>query len=160
MTIDYHIFIPLIPFVLGIFLKILLDFNLATFLVKYFFWIPMRPIFRLKVNDISGCWTQLWENEKSEKYKDEKDRKSMITIRQFGKYCYGEFKSGKEKYYIFGEITDKTIIGKWADCISSLGYYGSFELRIVDNDNLKGVWLGHSNEDPSLLNSHEWKFWR
>jgi hypothetical protein len=50
---DYHILIPLIPFVLGIILKTILDFNLAYFVVKRCYWLPVRWLFRTKPEVIS-----------------------------------------------------------------------------------------------------------
>ena len=162
MTINYYLFVPLIPFVLGLLLKALLDFNLAIFIVKFFYWIPMRAIFRIKVHKISGKWQQTWINETSVKYPRQEDTTSEVKIRQFGKYCYAEFGSlnGNEHYYLFGEVLDKLIIGKWADRTTSLGYFGSFELRIVNNNRLEGIWLGHSNEQPDKINSNQWLWTR
>lgn len=158
---NYQILTPLIPFTLGILLKTLLDFNLAKIIVKRLYWIPVRSIFRMKVHNISGIWEQVWENETSEKYSHKNTRKSKVEIKQFGKYCYGEFRSANdEEYYIFGEITDRYIIGKWSDCNTDLGYYGSFEFRIVDQNNLNGIWLGHSNNAPDQINTNIWNWTR
>jgi hypothetical protein len=158
MQIDYHIFIPLIPFALGIFLKTLLDFNFAIKIVRWLHWIPVRSIFRLKVHNISGEWKQQWINTSSPRYPRESDTLSSAHIWQFGKYCYGEFNSleGNEYYYFFGEIIDRQIIGKWSDRKTLLGYYGAFELRIVDENKLEGVWLGHSNTNPNQINKDRW----
>ena len=158
---NYQIFIPLIPFALGILLKILLDFNLAFFVVKYFSWVPVRNIFRAKSEKVSGDWIQIWENETSEKYKAHETRKSKLKIRQFDKYIYGEFRSNNdEEYYVFGEIIGKTIIGKWGDRESNLGYFGALELRIIDANNIKGIWLGHSNSEPEKINHNDWTWTR
>ncbi|WP_297100351.1 hypothetical protein [uncultured Draconibacterium sp.] len=154
-----NILIPLIPFVIGILLKVLLDFNLALFIVKNFYWLPVRTIFRTKPVDISGEWSQMWENEASEKYSGENGRKSNLSIKQFGKYIYGEFRANNdEQYYVFGEVIGKNIIGKWADKTNDLGYFGSFELRIIDSMKIEGIWLGHSNSKPDQINSNNWKW--
>ena len=74
MNWDFHILkplLPLVPFGLGIFFKVLLDFDLALWIVKYLYWIPMRWIFRTKPNKISGTWKQLWNNTTSAKYTHE-----------------------------------------------------------------------------------------
>src|SRR5687767_3657013 len=78
----YEILTPLIPFVIGIILKIFLDFNHAIFIVKYFSWIPVRNIYRTKPVKISGQWTQIWKNEGSEKYKSKEGRKSKLELKQ------------------------------------------------------------------------------
>jgi hypothetical protein len=155
---DYHIFIPLIPFLLGLFLKTMLDFNLAVVMVRWLSWIPVRFIFRIKVPKISGKWSQQWINTTSSRYPRQNDTSSSARIWQFGKYCYAEFNSleGNEYYYVFGEIIDRQIIGKWSDRKTLLGYFGAFELRIVDNNKLEGVWLGHSNATPNQINKDVW----
>lgn len=158
---DYQILTPLIPFALGIILKIILDFNLAFFIVKYFHWIPVRWLFRTKPEEISGQWTQLWENDISDKYQDCAGRKSSLTLKQIGKYIYGEFRANNdEEYFVFGEIIGRNIIGKWGDRKNSLGYYGSYELRIIDRNNIDGIWLGHSNSQPNIINHNKWTWTR
>jgi hypothetical protein len=147
---DYHILTPLIPFALGIILKTILDFNLAYFIIKYLHWLPVRWLFRAKPDNISGQWTQLWDNEVSDKYQDKVGRQSTLTLKQFGKYIYGEFRANNdEEYYVFGEIIGRNIIGKWGDRKNELGYYGSYELKIVDINNIDGIWLGESFEITS-----------
>ena len=154
---NYNIFTPLIPFAIGILFKLLLDFNLAIYIVKKLHWIPVRNIFRNKPEEIDGDWTQIWKNVTSEKYKDESGRRSQLKIKQFGKYIYGEFRiNNDEEYYVFAELIGKNIIGKWADKNSQLGYFGSLELRIIDKNNIKGIWLGHSNVEPDKINSNDW----
>jgi len=156
---NYQILTPLIPFILGIILKTILDFNLAFFIVKYFNWLPVRWLFRTKPENISGEWTQIWTNNTSEKYQEEAGRKSALKLRQFGKYIYGEFRANNdEEYFIFGEIIGRNLIGRWGDKNNDLGYYGSFELRIIDLQNIAGLWLGHSNSQPNIINHNEWKW--
>ena len=158
---DYHVLVPLIPFVLGIILKTILDFNLAYIVVKRCHWLPVRWLFRTKPEIISGKWTQLWENEVSDKYQDRAGRQSTLTLKQFGKYIYGEFRANNdEEYFVFGEIIGKNIIGKWGDRKNELGYYGSYELRIIDINNIDGIWLGHSNSQPNIINHNKWTWKR
>lgn len=98
--------------------------------------------------------------EANQHYPNATDRQSLIVLKQFNNYCYGEFtaKAGREKYYIFGEMIDRKIIGHWRDIESPLGYFGSFELTIVSNKKIKGFWIGHSNENPNKINFHPWTF--
>ena len=154
---SYQIFTPLIPFFLGVILKIILDFNLAFVIVKYFHWLPVRWLFRTKPENISGDWTQLWENNVSEKYEEVAGRKSSLKLKQFGKYIYGEFRANNdEEYFVFGEIIGRNIVGKWGDKKNELGYFGSYELRIIDSKNIGGIWLGHSNSQPNIINHNKW----
>ncbi len=156
---DNQLLTPLIPFTLGIILKTLLDFNLAFFVVKHFYWLPVRWLFRAKHENISGNWTQLWENINSEKYEEVAGRKSSLKLKQFGKYIYGEFRvNNDEKYFVFGEIIGRNIVGKWGDVKNTLGYFGSYELRIVDSQNISGIWLGHSNSKPNIINHNNWSW--
>lgn len=158
---NYDIFIPLIPFALGIILKTILDFNLGYFIVKYFHKIPVRWLFRMKTLDISGEWIQLWENNLDNKYTDKAGRQSSLTLKQFGKYIYGEFRvNNDEEYFVFGEIIGKNIIGKWGERKNELGFFGSYELRIIDSKNIDGIWLGHSNSQPNIINHNKWSWTR
>ena len=151
-------FIPLLAFIIGFIFKMLLDFNLALWIVKYLYWIPVRSVFRMKYHDISGDWNQLWDHDSSSNYKEDIQRHSTTQIKQLGKYCYSEFYSGDEKYYMFGEMIDNYIIGKWATCNDLLGYFGTFELRIVDKKNLSGEWVGHSKKTQNIYtNKWNWK---
>ncbi|MDR6159993.1 hypothetical protein QF023_003509 [Chryseobacterium sp. SLBN-27] len=85
----------------------------------------------------------------------------MLTIKQFGKYIYGEFRANNdEEYFVFGEIIGRNIIGKWGDRKNTLGYYGSYELRIIDTNNIEGIWLGHSNSKPNIINNNRWSWKR
>ena len=157
ININPQIFVPLIPFALGILFKTMLDLNLAIKLVKYFHWIPVRFLFRTKPFKISGKWIQLWENNVSEDYNSDDIRQSELDLKQFGKYCYAEYRiKNDELYFIYGEIRGNNIVGKWSDRINDLGYYGAFELRILDQNNIKGRWIGHSNKNPDKINTGEW----
>lgn len=159
MAVEPSIFIPLIPFVIGIFFKILLDMNLALVLVKRFYWVPVRFLFRTKPFKVSGKWTQLWDNTVSEDYSTEDIRQSQLELKQFGKYCYAEYRiKNDELYYIFGEIKGNNIIGKWSDKLNELGYYGVFELRIMNPEEINGMWMGHSNKNPEKINTGAWKW--
>lgn len=157
---DINTYKPLFPFILGIFLKIVLDLNLGKEIVKRFYWISLRGIFRKSTNKISGIYKQYWHIDGNQSYPRVCQRQSLITLKQLNNYCYGEFyaKEGKEKYYLFGEIIDRKIIGHWSDYNSRLDYFGSFELTIVNSKKIKGVWVGHSNINPVLINQHEWTF--
>ncbi|APU97173.1 hypothetical protein BV902_13125 [Sphingobacterium sp. B29] len=161
MNFDFSIFVPLVPFIMGFFLKTLLDLNLAPHLIKTLSHIPVRSIYRIKSPDICGLWIQLWEINDSEKYVPEVSRKSELKISQFGKYFYGEFRSNNdEQYAVFGEIRGMNLLGTWYDKKNEFGYYGAFELKIIDNNLIKGKWLGHSSSDLNQIKSNEWNWSR
>lgn len=159
IDIDPQLFVPIVPFVLGILFKTMLDFNLAIVMVKYFHWIPVRFLFRTKPFNISGIWIQTWQNAESTSYITDAVRTSELRIKQFGKYCYAEYRiKNDELYYIFGEIKGNNIVGKWGDKKYELGYFGVFELRISNPTKIIGRWMGHSNKKPNQINSGEWKW--
>lgn len=158
---DPKIYAALIPFFLGLILKTLLDLNLGKIFVKLLYWISYRSIFRTSANKVSGIYKQSWTfKSDSKSYPLVSDRQSLITLKQLNNYCYGEFfaKDGKEKYYMFGEIIDRKIIGHWGDMNSKLDYFGSFELTIINSKKLQGTWIGHSNTNPVDINQHPWIF--
>ena len=159
IEINPQLFIPLIPFLLGILFKALLDLNLAIKLVKYFHLMPVRFLFRIKPIQISGKWTQLWENNVSQEYKSEESRKSEVIFKQFGKYCYGEYRiKNDELYYVFGELKGNHFIGKWGNVNNEFGYFGVFELYIKDPKNIEGLWIGHSSNNHQKINLGKWYF--
>ncbi|GAL87542.1 hypothetical protein GFO_0932 [Sporocytophaga myxococcoides] len=157
---DINFYLPIIPFLLGIILKILLDLNLGKWFVKNFYWLSFRSIFRNKTNKFSGVYKQNWYIENNRRYKKVSDRQSLVTLKQLNKYCYGEFyaKNGHEKYYMFGEVIDRRIIGHWSSIDSKLDYFGSFELSIINSKTIEGIWIGHSNEIPTVIHQHKWTF--
>ena len=145
-------------FLLAIFIKMLLDFHLAVGVVKYFWWIPVRSVFRRKTPDLSGSWNQLWETE-SPDFATVTDRHGTTTLRQFGNYCYAEHYSKGVKYSVFGRIKSGYFSGEWYDSKSELGYFGTFQLRIVTPNDMRGSWSGFSTENsPGDIKSHIWKW--
>jgi hypothetical protein len=158
---DYHIFTPLIPFIIGIILKTILDFKLGPYMVKWLHWIPVRSIFRMKVENIAGEWKQVWSNTLSERYPAEQARTSKMIIKQFGSFVYGEFRANNdEEYYIYGELIGRNIVGKWRDRKNDLGYFGAFEVRIINNAQIHGLWCGHSNVRPEEIYTDHWDWVR
>lgn len=155
---DYKTYVALYVFVIGIFLKILLDLNLGLSIVKRFYWASFRGIFRSKTNKISGVYKQNWDFDNNTTFISKSDRQSLITIKQLNNYVYGEFQSRNKTYYIFGEMINQRIIGHWADKKSKLGYFGSFQLTILDQERMEGYWVGHSTENPRNINNYKWHF--
>ena len=135
-------------------LKLLLDFNLGQWFIKYFWWIPVRNYIRAKPLQLSGLWDQQWQAE-STSFSAEIDRHSNVVLKQIGTHCYGEFTSKRVKYCIFGRIESGFFIGNWYDAADELGYFGMFELRIIDTRNLAGRWMGHSKKSNEVKHG-EW----
>jgi hypothetical protein len=151
MTIDWsHIFTAIISFVIGLIVKTLLDHNLAIWIVKYLNNTPVRFIYRTSPHKVSGDWEQIWDFNSTGNYAKETERHSHTSLKQLGKYVYAEFYSRNEKYYMFGEIKDNYIVGHWGDTIDKIGYFGSFEIRIIDSKTMSGKWIGHSKNTQEI----------
>ncbi|MDD5400927.1 MAG: hypothetical protein PHQ93_07055 [Sulfurimonas sp.] len=145
MEIDFNAIINgALSFVVLLILKALLDFKIAPFFVKYFYWLPVRNYFRSKPTQITGDWEQLWGSAKSENFLEDIDRHSYTNIKQFNSYCYAEFISKGITYIIFGRIINNHFVGDWYDKKDDLGYYGAFQLEITNSNNMNGMWIGHS----------------
>jgi hypothetical protein len=136
--------------VLVLVVKTMLEFSLAHKLVQWFWWMPVRGIFRTKYQNITGEWQQVWGSAGSVQYEDQLKRHSYATIRQFGKFCSAEFKSDNTTYRMFGKIQGSFIIGEWYDIESDLGYFGTFQLKILSNSSIKGKYIGHSQNTGTI----------
>lgn len=151
MTIDWsHVLTAASAFIIGLIVKTLLDHNLAIWIVKYLYRLPVRFIFRTKPHDISGNWEQLWNFASTGNYSNVTERHSHTQLKQLGKYVYAEFYSRNEKYYLFGEIKDNYIVGHWGDTKDKIGYFGSFEFRIINSKTMLGRWIGHSKNTQEI----------
>lgn len=137
--------------------KVLLDFSLAHYWVKYFYWLPVRSIFRDLPQDISGKWEQSWEPGGSLHFQDPLARHSYTKLRQFGRYVYAEFDSKQKTYCMFGRIKGGYVIGEWHDQGDKHGYFGTFELRIVGSEAMEGLYVGHSHR-TGLVGHDAWKW--
>jgi len=137
-------------FIVGLIVKTMLDLRLALFVVKYFWWIPIRWLFRQKPVNLSGQWEHTWESGGSPAYVDPRDRHGHPKIRQFGSYCYADFYSQGKTYCFFGKIFGDYIVGEWFDLNDHAGYFGAFQLRIVDSKELDGLWIGHSKTSVAI----------
>lgn len=152
-----HILSVTIGFAISLVLKILLDFKIAVWLVKRLHKVSLRSFFRTKYYDISGFWEQTWDFSDTETtYQNETDRKSLLEVKQLGKYIYAEFTSKDKTYGVFGKIKESNFItGDWFDINDSLGYYGSFQLKIIDKVEMQGKWIGHSKR-KNTINGDKW----
>lgn len=145
MELDYNVIATgLLAPVTVLIVKIALDFKLAPLFVKYFWWLPVRGMFRSKPIKLNGKWKQTWASAGSSNFTESADRIGHPVIRQFGNYCYAEFVSKEITYAVFGKIINEYLVGDWYDTDDVLGYFGSFQLQIIDSKTMKGRWIGHS----------------
>ena len=152
MTIDWnHILTGTIGLAIGVFLKTLLDFNIAIYIIRWFHWLPVRWLFRTSPNVVSGLWEQIWNFESTSSFPKDIDRHSNVTIRQLGVFCYGEFHSKGKTYCIYAQTRENFIYGSWFDKKDKLGYFGTFELRVIDSNNMEGKWIGHSKTKQDIF---------
>ncbi|EIX4876194.1 hypothetical protein QTU68_004178 [Vibrio vulnificus] len=150
-SIDWSaVFTGAASFIVMLILKSLLDLNMAHLFVKYLSFLPVRNVFREKPTKLSGSWEILWEHGGSERYADEIDRHGHPEIKQLGSYIYFEFYSKQIKYSFFGCIQSGYIVGDWFDTNDKNGYFGVFQFEIVNSNELKGSWLGHSKSSREI----------
>ena len=158
-----HIQIP-IPFLgtitlLGIvlLLRILLDLEMGIWVVRLFHWIPTRWIFRHRYVKLKGYWEQIWGGDVG-RYKDKTHRHGHHYTYQFFRWVYAGTRSQGTIFSAFGRIQGDYLIGRWYDNTDEAGYFGAFQLRIVNGAELSGIWTGHSKQNPALIRSGTWKW--
>lgn len=139
-----------ITFIALLALKTLLDLRVALVFVKWFSWLPVRNVFRNKPLSLAGQWDQTWESADSESFTKGSDRHSNPIIKQLDCYCYAEFFSKKVKYILFGKVIGSYLVGDWYDANDPHGYFGAFQLEIVDSKTMKGRWVGHSKTSHEI----------
>jgi hypothetical protein len=158
-TIDYsNILTSIAAFGAGIVVKTLLDLRLGIGMVKYFWWIRPRWIFGENPHSLGGTWEHTWGSGGSDAYSEATDRHDHATLRQLGRYFYADYISKKKRYYFFGRVFGSYAVGEWFDLKDRSGYYGTFELRIVNSDCMQGKWMGHSQQSHEIrVDSSVWK---
>jgi hypothetical protein len=156
-----HIFSASIGYLLVIIVRWFVDFNMGPFFVKRLFWVPTRTFFRANHYDVSGTWEHEWHfPNAASSHTNPLERKSLLVVKQFGNFVYGEFSSASINYALFGKIKEGNfIIGDWYDPKDKLGYYGIFQLRIIDKSTIEGKWMGHSKK-TTVINTDKWEWSR
>lgn len=145
-------------FILILIIKILLDFRITHWWIKYFHWLPVRTFFRTKPIVLSGKWEESWELTDTKSFEDPTKRHSHPDIKQLGHYCYAEFIADGITYGVFGTIMNDYFIGEWYDVTDRIGYFGTFHLLIKDKKNMTGKWLGHSKSFHGIREGNwNWK---
>jgi hypothetical protein len=146
------------PFLLVLGLKLLIDLRLAPLIVKYLYWLPVRNYFRAKPVRLGGTWDHIWDSGGSAGFEKDVDRHGHSALRQLGSYVYAEFYSQHRLYAFFGEIKHGYVVGDWYDVRDPLGYFGVFQLEVVNSSELRGMWLGHSKSQRTIRHDNSvWK---
>lgn len=150
-SIDWlHVFTTIAAFLAGIVVKTLLDLRIGLFIVKYFWWIRPRWIFGENPHALGGTWEHIWGAGGSELFAKDVDRHAHTDMRQLGSYCYAESIYQGRRYYFFGRVHGEHIVGEWFDLKDRAGYYGTFQLRVVNANRLEGLWMGHSQSSHTI----------
>lgn len=158
MTFDYNVIATGLAAPVAVLLvKTLLDFSLAHAFVKWFWWLLVRSLFRDNPPNLSGNWEHLWGSAGSAGFAQEIDRHSHTDIRQFGRYCYGEFRSKDAHYCVFGRIKGDYWLGDWYDTRDKKAYFGTFQLLIVDSKKMEGKYIGHSRH-KRIVQESSWNW--
>jgi hypothetical protein len=144
-------------FVVGIVVKTLLDFRLALWLVRYFWWVRPRWILGENPHTLAGTWEHIWGAGGSEGYANPTDRHCHATMRQLGRYCYADMIYKGVRYYFYGAVHGQYLVGEWFDLTDRSGYFGVFQLRVVNSNRMEGKWMGHSQSEQIIrVDTSEW----
>ena len=139
-----------ITLIILLILKNLLDLKLMQFLIKYLSWLPVRSLFREKPINIAGTWEEIWGAANSANFKEDIERHGHPHIKQLGRYCYAERIVKGTTYVVFGRIIDNFFVGDWYDKKDTHGYFGTFQLEIINSNTMEGLWIGHSKTERKV----------
>ena len=140
-------------------IRALLDLEMGAWLIKLLHWIPNRAIFRSKYIKLKGPWDHIWEGETGN-YVAPTDRHGQHKIYQFSRWIYAETRSRGKIFTAFGRIQGEYLVGRWYDNRDEAGYFGVFQFRIIDRNELEGIWVGHSKRAPCIIRTGAWKWKR
>lgn len=144
------------PLLFGLAIRFLLDMNLWPGLIKSLSWVPVRAIFRTNPPDLRGDWDVYWDAN-SDNFKSPFDRHKTARMYQLGGFCYASYAARDRRYCMIGKIEGSYLTGVWHDIQDVNGYRGSFQLRIVNQGQLRGRWLGFSTTKLEInSSSYEW----
>lgn len=133
----------------------MLDLRTGIWIVRLFWWLPVRWLFRDKPPFLAGRWESTWESGGSWQYKSPTDRHSHPEVKQLGRYVYATYIARGRSNSYFGRIVGGYVIGEWFDAGDPRGYFGAYQLRIVDSERLEGMWIGHSKEESKIRAGNE-----
>ena len=138
-------------------LRALLDLEMGVWVVRLLYWVPTRWIFRNRCIPLQGQWEHIWSG-KDNLNLDEKDRHGQHYMYQLFRWVYAGTRSRGKVFSAFGRIQGDYLIGRWYDNKDEAGYFGAFQLRIIDSTQLEGKWIGHSKQNPALIRVGSWKW--
>ena len=164
MTIPAQIDVPIhllgtvIILAVVLFLRALLDLEIGVWVIRLFHWVPTRWIFRHRYLELKGQWEHIWGGDVGQ-HIAETDRHGQHYMYQLFRWVYAGTRSNGKIFTAFGRIQGDYLIGRWYDNKDEVGYFGAFQLRIIDSDELDGTWIGHSKHtNPALIRVGTWKW--
>ncbi len=157
---------------------ILLLYLIQKFLV-FLFYLGSKNAYRLFIicskipffsgnHLLDGRWTVTWDTkEKTTHFTQKYDRISQAKLIMFGEFMYirctfkDSTKNCYNEYCFFGIVDQDYVKGHWYDVKHARGYFGVFQMKIIDENELSGCWLGHSkNSISSKINKGSLHFER
>jgi hypothetical protein len=143
-------------FLIAVLVKTAFDFHFGLWIVRLFYWVPVRWLFQEKIPNLHGSWSHIWHHVGST-HKDDELHHDNSALYQLGRYVCCKHYADGVLYEFFGIIRGGFISGIWFDPKSPLGYSGAFHLRIVSEKSLRGHWIGHSvHSHPSEIQGNTW----
>lgn len=139
-------------------IRALLDLEVGVWVIRLMHWVPTRWIFRHRYLVLNGTWEHIWNGDTG-RFQNETDRHGHHVLYQFFRWTYAGTRSNGKVFTAFGRIQGDYLIGRWYDEHDEVGYFGAFQLRIVDSKELEGTWIGHSKGNPALIRVGTWS-WR
>ncbi|MEP3653696.1 MAG: hypothetical protein ABJO36_02265 [Litorimonas sp.] len=140
------------------FVRSVLDWRVAPWLVWLFSKIPTAGFELNKHSKLKGSWNHVYlshDGAGSNPKWTSHDKK----VHQFSSYLYSVFHTDGVKYYILGKIVDGYVTGEWRAHKQEINSYaGAFQFKIVDENTLKGTWIGFSKSEGIIRHgSWDWE---
>jgi hypothetical protein len=142
-----------------LFIRALLDLEIGLWVIRLLHWVPTRWIFRHRYFLLSGTWEHNWDGDTG-RFAQTNQRHGHHDMRQFFRWTYARTRSDGKVFTAFGRIQGGYLLGRWYDEYDELGYFGAFQLRIVNSDELEGKWIGHSKQNPAEIRYGTWRWKR
>lgn len=145
--------------VFAFFIRQALDWDIMPSLVRRLSIIPMRGAELRDYPQISGKWDHIYETlDYTGPHKKVINKERGLYI--FSNRIYSVYIADGVKYFIFGRFDGLHVTGYWrAKSARRLDYAGSFQLKVVDEDNMSGRWIGFSKRSNEIHHG-VWKWSR
>jgi hypothetical protein len=140
-------------------LRALIDLEMGVWVVRLLHWVPTRWLFRHRYIALKGQWEHIWNGEVGH-FQPATARHGQHYMYQLFRWVYARTRSQGKVFTAFGRIQGDYLIGRWYDNTDEAGYFGAFQLRIIDSRELQGKWIGHSKRNPGQIGVGTWSWKR